>query len=295
MHAWEIYTFFRNMDALKSESDISTPELMRLINMAYNSIVRIAWDEARPSFIVDKTITGQNSASTIYVPTNADKIINVFRSNAGTPKTFYKSTLVETELRHLIDVSPNLIAAEQTPLHYVQGNAINISPVLPTSPSSADIRIQYLRKFAPVLWGLTTTPASAGDIKFGLALDYLAPKITDIYSGYTFLFYQRDPTYTYWDELIELQANTYTASTRKVIFSDTDWFDWFDVSTEYLYSIYPIIDSKYHDLIIRQTKINLIDLGKIPGDIGNEIKVLAADLLMAGIDVSAKGRLTYGK
>ena len=79
MNTWEMISYWRNSKRLDSESKISTPELLRIVNLGYNSIGRALYPIFSDDLVIDFAAGTFSSTDTLYVPDDALAINRVFR------------------------------------------------------------------------------------------------------------------------------------------------------------------------------------------------------------------------
>lgn len=263
MNTWELISYWRNLPKFDSENKISTPELLRLLNLGYGFVGQALYPLFSDDLVVELDAGSFNSAQTLYAPDDALYIISVYRETGNGTNLFKKCTRVDVEKKDLIGNDPQYPSRADYPYFVHEGKQIRVYPAFLASPSDIAVKIVYRKRLADLIMGSSTTVGVADT----LTLDVLASIRNDIYNGYDFAIYRKNSSAdNAWELNKILKVSDYVGSTKLMSFRDTSGNDEFSAATEYRYAIYPYIPEEYHNLIIDATRIELVKAGRIEGD-----------------------------
>lgn len=142
MNAYDMISAVRTFTQKHSESEMSTPVILRALNVAYSELVDKNKENIRKRLIYKETFSGETGDLT--KPEKVDMIINAYRENADGDMKFCR----EVECFNVPAVGsvnfPN--DDENNPLFVDYGDKLSFFPALDDS----DVTLEYIRKLPPL-------------------------------------------------------------------------------------------------------------------------------------------------
>ncbi|MBC8458846.1 MAG: hypothetical protein H8D67_12705 [Deltaproteobacteria bacterium] len=232
MDTFELMTGLRNITRKHSETDLSSLELLRCINLANNLISQQLYPLFKDDLVASLQANSQ-SGSSYLIPADVLLMINVYREN--TSSVLKLANKLEVEQKPLIGTN-QYPDDEDSPLYVQFGERIEFTPTL----SSTDIRFEYRKRIAELVWGIGT---SAGDGSY-ITLDDYAPVKSNVLNGYWLALYKKFDGVLRKVAVEQILVYTYTGGNGIAMFTCPE------SNQEYVYALVPILPSEFHNYLI---------------------------------------------
>ncbi len=245
MNAWEIVSFFRNFPELSTEEKISTPELLRYINLGYGELCKPLAPLIGNELAQERNLGLFHSTEHVYKSADTIRLVGVQREKDASAAVYKNCTILDATKKNHIDKDPNYTATSSFPIALEQQGEILIYPALPPVGVGIGIKIQFIQTPPPLIFDSVLVTVTADT----LALSKTARFDDDAYNGHTIDIYAKSATQGWYLDK-NFRITDYTGSTRTCTFSGTSGGDEFSADTEYFYALIPVIPYRHHGLII---------------------------------------------
>jgi hypothetical protein len=275
MNAWEIVSFFRNFPELSTEAKLSTPELLRYINLGYGELAKALAPLIGNELAQERNLGWFDSTEKVYKPADCIRLLNVQRETLPITSIFKNCAILDATKKNHIDKDPHYTASVAFPIAVEQQGEILIWPALPVLPDCLCIKIQYIQTPPPLIFDSVLVTAAADT----LILSKTARLDDDAYNGHTTDIYAKSATFG-WTLEKNFRISDYSGTTRTCTFSGPTGDDEFTADTEYFYALNPVIPYQHHGLIIgaamkEMAKAGIIKLDylKLDSELNGKIKL----------------------
>jgi len=236
MDTFELMTAVRNITRLHSENELSNKELLRNINLAYDTVCAMMYPLFKQDLVV--SLTESSQTGDYAYPKDVLLFINIYRKNASA--VFKYCNVVDIENKPLIGTVSYPSDADR-PIVTQVGSLLSFTPAL----SSTDIKIEYRKRIAPLIFGIGTSSAGSDYI----TLDPLAPVRDDVLNYYWLALYKESAGVPYLQDVVKI--TDYDGSDRKASCTTQD------DSQAYTYALVPILPDEFHHFIVDMTLVYL--------------------------------------
>ncbi len=274
MDTYKLVSVFRSLPELRSESDISTPELINALSRAHRKVM-----EALPKKFDNALKFTKLYASLSTNPTfmaGAKDVIRVWRRTAGASPVYRSAARLPGILEHIVDESPQFEATESYPYYILDGWSINIYPAL----SNTNVQVEYLREIPDLLMGVGALAYGGSADGWKIQLDTIAFGMDDFYNHYFLALYKKDSDGAY-NHLANFEITDYAYTRLATLNVGTPLPSGWLTNGDYLYALVPLVPEDYDHMIVDLTFVELVKMDKLTADaatleasVFNQIKML---------------------
>ncbi len=241
MNAWEIVSFFRNFPELSTEAKISTPELLRYINLGYGELCKPLAPLIGNELAQERSSGPFTYPQKVLKPPDCIRLVSVLRETAYSSAVYKLCTILDAAKKNHVDKDPHYTGTTAFPIAVEQQGEIIITPIL----AAMNVKIQFIQTPPPLIFDSVLVAVAADT----LALSKTARFDDDAYNGHTMDIYAKSATQGWYLDK-NFRISDYAGSTRTCTFSGTSGNDEFSVDTEYFYALNPVLPYQHHGLII---------------------------------------------
>ena len=275
MNAWEIVSFFRNFPELSTEAKLSTPELLRYINLGYGELAKVLAPLIGNELAQERSLGAFHSTQHVYRPADCIRLVSVQRETVKSSAVYKNCTILDAAKKNHIDKDPHYTASIAFPIAVEQQGEILIYPAFPVSPDTLNVKAQFIQTPPPLIFDSVLVTVAADT----LILSKTARFDDDAYNGHTMDIYAKSATQGWYLDK-NFRISDYAGSTRTCTFSGPTGNDEFTANTEYFYALNPVLPYQHHGLIIGAAMKELakggiikLDYLKLDSELNGKIKL----------------------
>jgi len=259
MDTYELMTNLRNITKKHTEKDLPSAELLRCLNLANGMVSQLCYPLFKEDLV--KILTESSQSGNYDLPKDILLMVNAYRKNASS--AYKLCNKIEIERKPIIG-TPQLPSDENYPLYVQLGRAIEFTPIL----SSTDIKLEYRKRIAELIWGIGTSAADGSYI----TLDNYAPVRDDVLNDYWLALYKNVSGDLRKVDVVKI--SDYTASTKQATCTCPD------NDQEYTYALVPILPDEFHNFLVEGALSYLAKSNYYAGDAFAMKKELKDDIAL---------------